>query len=406
VLTRLTFFDLQGARDALQRSPARGLFERSRVMYAHGVLADLEWRIDDAIYWFEKAVEIHPDDPGAHHHLARLYFLKADAAGSNEHLRSMNRLSLSALTLRGESINVSQNLIGQLVNELRLDDEVRTRLAALQRTESYPQIAAIAAVAEIVQSAPGLTAPAIFYMLALRQSGNFALESSSASDLNVKTARQIPRKIMQFWDQKTPPEDITQLLRTWVEAHPGYAYCRFDNAAAREYLAARYPPEVLQAFRRARHPAQASDLFRLAYLWAEGGFYVDADDRCVGDLTTVVVPGVVLVGYQEQYGTLGNNFLGCVPGEPVIERALGLAVESLNRGDGDSIWLATGPGLLTRAFTEILSRQGAEWHSWLRQRRVLDRNELSTVSWPHSISQYKNTRRGWLLSGFKSRIDR
>src|ERR1700676_3180354 len=36
-------------------------------------------------------------------------------------------------------------------------------------------------------------------------------------------------------------------------------------------------------------------------------------------------------------------------------------------------------------------------------RRILDRNELSIVSWPHSISQYKNTGRSWLRSAFKSR---
>jgi hypothetical protein len=115
------------------------------------------------------------------------------------------------------------------------------------------------------------------------------------------------------------------------------------------------------------------------------------------------IPGIVLIGYQEQYATLGNNFLGCMPGEAVIERALTLAVETLNRGDSEAIWLATGPGLLTRAFAEILTKSGTEWRTWLERRRILDRNELSKVSWPHSISQYKNTRRSWLRSAFRSR---
>jgi mannosyltransferase OCH1-like enzyme len=400
VLTRLTFFDLSGAKASLERPPAVRPFEHSRVTYAQGVLADLEWRVDDAIRGFQGALTLHAQDSGAHHHLARLHLLKADADGAMHHLRCMNQLNLSALSMRGESVNVSQNLIGQLVNELRLDRELHVRLAEASRLEPHLRIDAMA---ELVRFAPALTPPAMGYLLALRQSGHFDVEASGDMPSDASALR-IPRKLMQFWDQRTPPQDITDLLRTWVEAHPGYSYSRFDNLTAREYLADHYPREVSKAFGCARHPAQASDLFRLAHLLREGGFYVDADDRCVGDLAKLITTGTVLVGYQEQYATLGNNFLGCIAGEPVIERALALAVETLLRGDSETIWLATGPGLLTRAFAEVLLKQASGWQEWLRQRRILDRNELSTVSWPHSISQYKNTRRSWLRSGFKSRV--
>jgi mannosyltransferase OCH1-like enzyme len=300
--------------------------------------------------------------------------------------------------MRGESTNVSQNLIGQMLNELRLDGDLRSRLHALSDMEPHSRIDALA---ELVRAAPWLTPPAVGLMVALRQSGAFA--GAGKTSTAIDTAPTIPRKIMQFWDQTNPLDEITRLLRTWVETHPGYAYCRFDNATARDYLGAHYPKEVLSAYRHARHPAQASDLFRLAYLLREGGFYIDADDRCVGPLATVTTPGIILIGYQEQYATLGNNFLGCMPGEAVIGRALMLAVETLNRGDSEAIWLATGPGLLTRAFTDILTQQGTEWRTWLEPRRILDRNELSAVSWSHSISGYKNTRRSWLRSAFSSR---
>jgi tetratricopeptide (TPR) repeat protein len=398
LLTQLTFYDLSAAAAALNASPAVRPFERSRVMYAQGMLADLEWRIEDAISWFEQALKIHADDPGAHHQLARLHFLRADTDRAYRHLQSMIAQSGSALLMRGESTNVSQNLIGQLLNEQRLDGELRSRLAVLSDMEPRSRIDILAG---LVRSSPWLTPPAVSLMLALRQSGAFGSAAELAAD--TQGALTIPRKIMQYWDQKNPLDEVTRLLRTWVEAHPGYAYSRFDNMAAREYLAAHYAKEVLNAYRQARHPAQASDLFRLAYLLREGGFYIDADDRCVGNLATISAPGFVLIGYQEQYATLGNNFLACTPGEAVIEHALKLAVESLNRGDSDAIWLATGPGLLTRAFTEILSTQGTDWRPWLQQRRILDRNELAKVSWSHSISQYKNTRRSWLRSAFKAR---
>jgi mannosyltransferase OCH1-like enzyme len=238
-------------------------------------------------------------------------------------------------------------------------------------------------------------------MLALRQSG---ARRAAASSTETASTPLIPRKIVQYWDQTSPPDSIAELLRSWVEAHPGYQYCRFDNTSARDYLATHYSDAVLKAYRSASHPAQKSDLFRLAYLYREGGWYIDADDRCVGNLSEITAEDAVLIAYQEQYATVGNNFLGCVPEEPVIECALTLAVETLMRGDSDAIWLATGPGLVTRAFAEILVKQGAAWRNWLQARRILDRNELSKVSWPHGISFYKSTRRGWLQSVFKRRI--
>jgi len=91
VLTRLTFYDLDGAEADLRTAPAIRTYERSRVCYVQGMLADLRWQVDDAITAFEHALSMHADDPGAHHHLARLYFLRGDAEQSQAHLTAMVR---------------------------------------------------------------------------------------------------------------------------------------------------------------------------------------------------------------------------------------------------------------------------------------------------------------------------
>lgn len=399
-LARLAFFDVAGCEAQLADPPAIRPFEHSRVFYVRGLLADLQWRIDDAIRAFERALEMHADDSGAHHHLARLYFLRADADGATTHLAGMTQKAASALSLRGQSRNVSQNLIGQLVNELRLDEALSARLAALRRQAMPRRIDELFAM---VASDPWLTPPAIFLMQALREAGVFEPAAQNAIQ---SSTMQIPRKIMQYWDQRDPPAGIVQLLHTWVDAHPGFTYSRFDDATAREYLVAQHPQSVLNAYRRASHPAQKSDLFRLAYLFREGGFYVDADDRCIGSLASIVPRDAVFTGYQEQYATLGNNFIGCLPGDAVIGRALALAVETLRDGDADTIWLATGPGLMTRAFAEVLVAQDGGWREWLSTRRIFDRREVSAVSWPHSISLYKTTRRGWLNHRFRRTAQR
>ena len=399
VLTQLAFFDLIGVEAALEIAPAHRLTERSRVIYLRGRLADLQWRVSDSIALFESALEIHGYDASSHDNLARLYWLRADVKSVSRHLQTMISQSVSRLSLRGQSTNISQNVIGQMLNELKLDPPLCDHLARLLKKDPQQQIEALS---EFVRSHVTLTPPAVYLLLALRQSGN--LDISTPVSVRRRASKSlIPLSIMQYWDQTKPPESIVALFRTWVEAHPGYQYCRFDNTSAREYLASHYPKEVLRAYRRASHPAQASDLFRLAYLFHQGGFYVDADDRCTASLSSIKSESAQLITYQEQFATLGNNFLGCVAQEPVIGRALNLAVEALNRGDNDTIWLATGPGLLTRAFAQVFADQGVSWREWLKDRWVLERKDLAEITWPHAILQYKNTQQSWLRQTFKSR---
>jgi mannosyltransferase OCH1-like enzyme len=70
---------------------------------------------------------------------------------------------------------------------------------------------------------------------------------------------------------------------------------------------------VLLAFKRAREPAQRADIFRLAYLANHGGFYADADDRCLASVGSFVPPDPRFVAFHEDFGTLGNNFLAVAP---------------------------------------------------------------------------------------------
>jgi tetratricopeptide (TPR) repeat protein/mannosyltransferase OCH1-like enzyme len=400
VQARLVFYDLDGAEAALEDPPVLRPHERAHALLAQGMLADRRWRVRDAIAAFERASGVQGHDPAVHEHLARLYLLEANPDRVAHHLECMLAQRASRLSLRGQSKNISQNLIGQLLNELQLDRALSGRLASL--LEKAPREDRIEELCKIVRSEPGLTPPAIYLMLTLRQQGAFEY-ASPANAVTPGSTSSIPAKIMQFWDRSRPPTAVSELLRTWSDTHPDHEYRRFDKTSARAYLAANYPIEVGRAFHRARHPAQASDIFRLAYLLREGGFYVDADDRCVGHLSNVAPANLQFIVYQEHFASLGNNFIGCVPDEPIIDRAFNLAVEAMNRGDNEAIWLSTGPGVLTRAFAEVFAAQGKAWQDWLQHRRILDRRDLFEVSWPNSILNYKNTRLSWLNRMFKSR---
>src|SRR5262249_22721699 len=148
---------------------------------------------------------------------------------------------------------------------------------------------------------------------------------------------------------------LSVLMKSWQRMNPSFAYRKFDRETAVTFLKANFSSEVMHAFGRARGPAQATDLFRLAYLCVEGGFYCDADDWCFAPLSSFLPSNATFIGYLEGHGSLANNFLGAVPNHPFINRALELAIQAINRGDHDGTWLSTGPGLLSRATSQALS---------------------------------------------------
>jgi mannosyltransferase OCH1-like enzyme len=166
---------------------------------------------------------------------------------------------------------------------------------------------------------------------------------------------RIPNSIVQFWNADTLPSDVAGLMSTWREKNPDYEYILFDDVTAGRFLADRRLFDELRAFRKAKEPGQRADLFRLAYLASEGGYYADADDRCLVPINSLVPPTVDLVAYQESYATIANDFIGAAPGHPVIVNALRSAVQALHRGDRDVIWLSTGPGLMTRSFAGFVA---------------------------------------------------
>jgi hypothetical protein len=244
----------------------------------------------------------------------------------------------------------------------------------------------------------GHTPSAIQLVLALRQSGAFARPRRVPPH-----AATMPPRIVQFWDAPEPPEDVAELMRGWPALNPDWEYVRFDAPRAFAFLRAHYVPMVAAAFARAKHPASQADLFRLAYLNLHGGLYVDADDRCLGPLEAIVPPGVALLTWQEGYSTLANNLLGAAPGHPVIRRALAGAVAALNRRDSDSLWLATGPGLLTRAFAADLAETVLTQAEWLRGVAVLAPGDLPRAIAVHCFARYKTTAMHWNRHEFSAK---
>lgn len=233
-------------------------------------------------------------------------------------------------------------------------------------------------------------------------------------------SRPAPRRIVQFWnDLKRLPEDVKVCMESWRRLEKdGFEFEVFDENSARKFIKDRLGVRHEQAFNRCYHPSMMSDYFRYSYIFAEGGFYIDADDVYHGisiekffvdgelklqpfcyDIATsqMVAPSVFSEPGANQPGWIFYfNTTPLIAGahHPIVERALlnaTLSLEADFSGGLPEVQATTGPGNLTRSVYEVLREEcpiGALTiaHDW----------ELaSTSQWPLS---YRNDARNWRLS--------
>lgn len=184
----------------------------------------------------------------------------------------------------------------------------------------------------------------------------------------------IPMTLVQYWhDPQEVPADVQECLDSWeVVREQGVSMLMFDDDSATAYIEDRYGSKGVAAFKRCRHPAMRSDYFRMCFLLAEGGLYVDADDVVVGDgwrdafhgnrlkvqpfCYDVRVGGMVSSAELRRFDLstdgrifyVNNNPIAAPAGHPVLRRALSRANRILLGEDlTPEIQSTTGPGNLT-----------------------------------------------------------
>lgn len=328
--------------------------------------------------------------------LARLYGAMAvtsltrfDITEAFAQICAQTRLLAPGLILGNRSDNPTQSYYGQIINDYRVEPEVAQELANLPAASS----ARLEVASGLVRRFPGSTAAAASVLDVLCRGDAFATVPTEQAT--------IPRQIAQFWDMPAPPADIARLMASWAAQNDGFAHRVFDDLAARAFLAKHHSPDVLAAYHMAVAPAMKADLFRLAFLVTEGGVYADADDRCVAPVSQLLPPGKTLVLYREYLGTAGNNFMAAASGEPVLRAALARATAAILRGDQDMLWLATGPGLITRCLAAEAADPTTR-QALLARTQVWDRRILLRCVGVHCLADYKESEQHWLHATFKA----
>jgi len=246
-----------------------------------------------------------------------------------------------------------------------------------------------------------------------------------------KSIRNIPKNIIQFWDDVNIPDDVKDCAETWEKLQSkGYHYTLFNNDSAKQFISERLLLDNVTAFDRCYHPAMKSDYFRLCFIYSTGGLYVDVDDVYNNgiDIDTLFVdeqlklqPLCFNVNSDEMVDTekfmknrsfsnswiyyFNNNPIISPPKNPIIGYALRRAT-SIILGYADNnlpeIQSTAGPGNLTASVVACLSNGNSN-----RQDQCFyilsEWDTYSRTIWPLS---YRNDMRNWRLSNKKLYIPR
>ena len=275
--------------------------------------------------------------------------------GSPEYLEAEARLMLEA----GRYAEFLQRLDEDPHTERRerVHDTAVVALYVLDRGEELKRYCL-----DWMREAPKLATPAAFLALAEMRRSAFGPEEGKARP------RAHRAHLMQFWNAPSAPADVTNIMQTWTRAHPGWDHTVFDAAAAERFLLEHLGDDAGRAFRLCYHPAMMADMFRVAFLSVAGGFYVDADERCLHPLTDMLPdPASVELVAPHSGGAPGfvdNNFIGCRPGGAVCRTAAASIVEDVlqcaHEDRRPDIWQVTGPGCRTRAVAQHLASRGTQ----------------------------------------------
>ena len=236
--------------------------------------------------------------------------------------------------------------------------------------------------------------------------------------INDHCRQPTPKTIVQFWhDLEQLPTDVEECVRSWtVWETSGFKHKLFDKRTAGAFISHSLGARHKRAFERCYHPAMQADYFRLCYVLVEGGFYVDADDVCVGadvgwlfddgrlkiqplcyDIAsgTMVDPSVFL--RADAYDSnwifyFNNNPLIANRSNPIIEHALRQATDLLELAADNllpEIQATTGPGNLSRSIFEFGSTFGRVESDVVVLR---DWDSVAVSKWPLS---YRDDARNW-----------
>jgi mannosyltransferase OCH1-like enzyme len=155
----------------------------------------------------------------------------------------------------------------------------------------------------------------------------------------------VPNKLIQYWDKLPTPKDIEELRLTWPTHNPRIDCEIFDFEKAQQFILSEYGSEISALFSIAAIPAMQSDIFRLAYILAKGGIYVDMATRCKASIAPLLDNPKRVVLMRKWHGGICNGIVIAAKENPIILSIWEQVLDNIQNRRYDNVWKATGPFL-------------------------------------------------------------
>ena len=350
----------------------------------------LQYHYAEAVQEFIRGIEYSENPLNLRNRLALLYMLEGNLTEARKLLLDSTK-DIEQRNTGGKIRVPLRSHCALVINDMRSDPGL---LHSLMKTFELADEKKVKAIAQIVTKNPNYLGSSIYLMRRLRTQGIFA-------DLKPTDRQRIPKVIVQYWDQETRPVEVVEMMNSWKEKNPEYEHKLYSAKSAYEFLSRKYNQNVVQAFKNCEGPAMQADFFRLAYLNKYGGFYADADDMCIKGLDDIL--SFELVVLQEDFATIGNNFIGAIPAHPVIKFAFDCVVQNLSEYCNENAWFKTGPAILTNAMAIYISQYIIS-DEQLPSVKVLSISELRSLINQHMPMSYKRTNKSWFKQAYERDI--
>lgn len=168
------------------------------------------------------------------------------------------------------------------------------------------------------------------------------------------SSEQSARFIIQYWDQISPPQLIARRMDEWRVSNPNWLYQSYDRLSASVYLGEQYGNELREAFLDIRFAAMQADVFRIGYLLASGGLWIDAATSCLSPVDQWLPEDVSLLLLRRDHQEFPKIWNGLIyasrPGHPLLVHAWEKISQNLLARRGISVYKSFGPRVIRDLF--------------------------------------------------------